>query len=351
MTENETIEEMGAELEKRRAEPVTVIPSVWPTPREWEAMRAMAATISHTPFVPSAFRGKPDDILAAILTGRELGLGPMHSLKQISIIEGRPALSAELMLAKLREGGVVLLASESTPERAYIHARRGQEEMEVEWTFAQAQQAGLVGKPSWKRYPEDMLWARAVGRLSRRLGPDLVGGFSYAAEEVADFEDVVEGDYETGPVGGERLVDPTKEWVRPSNWAELLDYFTRNDIDVEWVTESIKLRWPEAETKDDLTREQREVAFQKTWATFLRLYDEGKIGAPPGASRDEIATVFAKVWDGVKPEGPSWALPWTEEDRPTKDEWLAMEAAEAVVDPELEQIADETITGPPEERP
>ena len=36
-----------------------------------------AQRVSNTPFVPTAFRGKPEAVFAAILFGEELGIGPM----------------------------------------------------------------------------------------------------------------------------------------------------------------------------------------------------------------------------------------------------------------------------------
>lgn len=164
-------------------------PSVLPSPQEWNAAMAFAREISDTTFVPGDYRGNPAAVLAGILFGRELGLGPMQSLRQVHVIDGRPALAAELMLAKMRQGGVRLLETTSTSERAYIRAERADtgEVAEVEWTTADAQTAGLLHKKNWKAYPADMLWSRCVGRLARRLGSDLLSGMVYAAEEVRDW--------------------------------------------------------------------------------------------------------------------------------------------------------------------
>lgn len=167
--------------------------SVLPSSKEWEATMAVAREIAGTQFVPESYRGKPDAVVAAILTGREMGIGPMQSLRQIHMIDGRPAFAADLMMAKMRAGGIVILESEVTEERAYIKAQRKDtgEEAEVEWTVEQARQAGLLDKrgKSWERYRTDMLWARAVGRLARRLGSDLLGGLVYSKEEIEDWDD------------------------------------------------------------------------------------------------------------------------------------------------------------------
>lgn len=164
--------------------------SVLPSSHEWEATMAVAREIAGTQFVPESYRGKPDAVVAAILTGREMGIGPMQALRQIHMIDGRPAFSADLMLAKMRAGGVVIIESSVTDERAHIKARRSDtgEEADIEWTVADAEKAGLLSKKNWRTYKSDMLWARAVGRLARRLGSDLLGGLVYSKEEMEDFD-------------------------------------------------------------------------------------------------------------------------------------------------------------------
>lgn len=186
-----------------------------PTPKEWEAITAIAVRMADTQFVPESYRGKPDTVAAAILTGRELGIGPMQSLRDIHMIDGRPAFSAQLMLSKMRSGGVVILESSATSERAWIKAKRTDsgEVGEFEFTKADAEAAGLAGKRNWKQWPSDMMWARAVGRMARRFGSDLLGGLVYAKEELEDFDD--DGGYGTVGAGYEattaREIDPGKE--------------------------------------------------------------------------------------------------------------------------------------------
>lgn len=170
--------------------------SVLPSPREWEATLAVAREIAATPFVPESYRGRPESVVAAILTGREMGIGPMQSLRQIHMIDGRPAFAADLMLAKMRQGGLMILDSSIDDERAWIKAKRRDtgEEASVEWRYEEATQIMRKGKPlsdgvNWKNYRQDMLWARCVGRLARRLGSDLLGGLVYSKEEMEDMED------------------------------------------------------------------------------------------------------------------------------------------------------------------
>jgi hypothetical protein len=132
-----------------REEAVAEAPALLPSVAEFSAMREYAAAVAATSMVPKAFRGKKDDVLAAILTGREMGLGPMQSLRDLFVIDGKPALAAHLLMAQLRKGGVVILDSVSSAERAWIRARRTDtgEIGEVEWTYEQASQVMFT---SWE---------------------------------------------------------------------------------------------------------------------------------------------------------------------------------------------------------
>src|SRR5262245_52535330 len=85
--------------------PAVPEPHVADVPASWVAAMRLSARIHNTSFVPRALTGDPHEVLACILTGQELGLGPMQSLRMINVIEGRPAASAELMRALVNRAG------------------------------------------------------------------------------------------------------------------------------------------------------------------------------------------------------------------------------------------------------
>lgn len=148
----------------------------------------LANKISATDFVPKSFRGKPEAVMAALLTGRELGLGPMTALQRIHVIEGRPALDALGMRAVVQSAGHQVTVTESTTDRCTVIARRNGEtdETRITWTMADAQKAGLGSKDVWKKYPRQMLQARATAEACRLVGADCIAGMPYSSEELAD---------------------------------------------------------------------------------------------------------------------------------------------------------------------
>lgn len=159
---------------------------------DYEMMWKLSQRVSNTPFVPSALRGKPEAVLACILYGSELGIGPMQSLNSIHVIEGRTAMSPELMRAMVaRHGHRIDVIENSTTacEVKGIRADTGSTAT-VRWTMEDAKLAGLAGKNNWKTYPRAMLLARATSELCRIVFPDIIAGLSYTPEEVASIEGV-----------------------------------------------------------------------------------------------------------------------------------------------------------------
>lgn len=162
------------------------------TTREAEAppiTMALARALSEATWLAAPMRGKPADVLMAMLTGRELGIGPMAALRLIYVVEGRPTLSATLQLALLRRAGHRITEDSASGERAQMtgrHALTG-DVITVDYTLAEAQAAGLV-KPgsAWAKYPKDMLYARCASRLARRLDSTAVAGMIYTAQDFID---------------------------------------------------------------------------------------------------------------------------------------------------------------------
>ena len=130
---------------------------------------------------------RPEEAAVILLTGRELGLSPMQSLRGIYVVSGTPVLSADLLVAVVRRSG--LCASwrvlESTPERCVITTQRsGESEPTTKtWTMADAKRANVTGKPIWSQYPAQMLRHRCAADLAREVYPDVVLGL-YTPEEL-----------------------------------------------------------------------------------------------------------------------------------------------------------------------
>lgn len=141
--------------------------------------------IAGTEFVPPGLRGNLPAILACVATGRALGIADMTALRSIHIIDGKATFSAELMVMLARQRGHSIQGSVSEGAAKVVGCRADNgDTMTVEWTLAMAERAGLLGKQNWRKYPEAMLWARAVSQLCRELFADCFAGATYTPEEL-----------------------------------------------------------------------------------------------------------------------------------------------------------------------
>lgn len=152
----------------------------------------LAIKIAQTDFVPVDYRGKPGQVAAAILHGRELGMAPMTALATTNPIKGKPTISAEGMRSLVLQAGHQIAVSESSSSRVVLRGRRtGEEEWTtVTWTQDDARRAGLANGHNWQKYPRQMLAARATAELCRLIFADVIHGLR-AAEELMDEVDQI----------------------------------------------------------------------------------------------------------------------------------------------------------------
>ena len=126
-----------------------------------------------------------------ILYGRELGFTPIVSIMGINVIDGKPALTANLMATLVRRSGKYdYQITENTNMRCAIIFRiraetGGWEDLgEAEFTLEDAKMADLLKKDNWRKYPKAMLFARALSAGVRAHCPDVSACPLYVPEEL-----------------------------------------------------------------------------------------------------------------------------------------------------------------------
>ena len=116
------------------------------------------------------------------------GLHPAKAAERYHIIQGRPAMKADAMLAAFQEAGGKVRWVKRTEKECTLHLSHPQGgELDVTWSIERATKAGLTGKSTWKQYPTQMLSARCVSEGVRALYPACLCGM-YTPEEVQDFD-------------------------------------------------------------------------------------------------------------------------------------------------------------------
>ena len=123
---------------------------------------------------------------ALMLIAQAEGYHPALAARDYHIIQGRPTLKAETMMARFQQQGGRVEWKTLTDEEVtatFSHPSGGS--ATITWTFEQARKAGLTGKDNWKNYPRAMLRARVVSEGIRTVFPGVVLGV-YTPEEVQD---------------------------------------------------------------------------------------------------------------------------------------------------------------------
>lgn len=143
-----------------------------------------ASMLVQTQMVPAHFK-KPQEVVAAILYGQELGFTPMQALQSVVVIQGKPALDTNAIKALVSQAGGRFETLKWTDQECSLRGIRGEWKEEFTFTMSDATTMGLANKDNWKRMPKQMLYARCVSMLARNMWADVLKGF-YGKEEIMD---------------------------------------------------------------------------------------------------------------------------------------------------------------------
>tara|TARA_E500000331_G_C17247499_1_gene709661 strand:- start:130 stop:936 length:807 start_codon:yes stop_codon:yes gene_type:complete len=132
-----------------------------------------------------------EEAVALMLMAQAEGNHPAKAAQEYHVIQGRPALKADAMLARFQAAGGVVEWEKVTDEvvSAYFsHPTACPKPVLVDWTMERAKTARLTGKDNWSKYPRQMLKARVISEGVRMTFPGVTVGL-YTPEEVMQFDD------------------------------------------------------------------------------------------------------------------------------------------------------------------
>ena len=143
---------------------------------EFDVMQRMAKAM-----VASGYFNDAKEVAQALVkiqAGKELGIPAFASMTGIHIIQGKPVLGANVLATLVKNDPrydyKVKVATNELCELTWFE--NGQEVGPSAFSMIEAKAANLNGKDNWKRYPSDMLFARAISRGARRYAPGIFGG-------------------------------------------------------------------------------------------------------------------------------------------------------------------------------
>lgn len=147
-------------------------------------------------FVPAHFKGNPHAVTAAMITGKELGLSPMASLRGLYVVRGNVGVSYDVIVGLLRSHGYRIDWINTDASSATIKlTHKDGSSMQMSYTKEDAKIAGLWGGGvGWKNHPATMLRARCVSNAARAFAGEILSGVYCEDEiqEIAREEKVVE---------------------------------------------------------------------------------------------------------------------------------------------------------------
>ena len=158
-----------------------------------EAME-FSKMLSESNMVPKAYQGKPGDIMVCVQWGMELGLAPLQAMQNIAVINGKPSVWGDALIAMVQASPVCediqeYIEGEGTPNPVAVCVahRKGRTPVTAKFSVDDAKRAGLWNKQGpWTQYPKRMLKMRARGFALRDAFPDVLKGL-ITAEEAQDY--------------------------------------------------------------------------------------------------------------------------------------------------------------------
>jgi hypothetical protein len=146
--------------------------------------------------VPDNYRNKPANIFLAVSAGASLGLAPFQAMQNIAVINGKPSIWGDALLAMVRNDKRCLSVKETIEGEGNARtatcsvsrlAPNGETEViTASFSMNNAQKAGLLNRKPWQSYPDRMLQMRARGFALRDAFADVIGGL-ISGEEAEDY--------------------------------------------------------------------------------------------------------------------------------------------------------------------
>jgi hypothetical protein len=168
-----------------------VTPQMDLSPRTLDEALRFADILCKSTIVPKDFMNNAGNIFVAIQWGAELGLKPMQAMQNIAVINGRPSLWGDAVIALVRSSSLCESIYETFENGVATCKvkRRGEDEQVRTFSETDANLAGLLNKQGpWSQHPKRMMQMRARSFALRDVFPDVLKGMP-VAEEVMDFEE------------------------------------------------------------------------------------------------------------------------------------------------------------------
>lgn len=154
---------------------------------EFNIMVKRSDILAKSSLLPASLRNKPSDVLVIMMMARELDIPPLQALNGINVIQGKPVVSPQLMIALIRSkvpnSFVEIIESDNKCVCSMCRDKSDKDQIYTStWTLERAEKMGLATKDNWRKQASTMLKWRSVGDCARTVFPDILSGLYFPDE-------------------------------------------------------------------------------------------------------------------------------------------------------------------------
>lgn len=228
------------ELQKVQAQKVSRLEDSLLSPGLYEHYIKVAEIVASSGLVPKQYIGKPNDVFVAMAMGYQLGFPIEQALQDIAVVNGRPCLWGDGLLALVlshpdfEDIKEEALTNESGAIIGYSCTikRRGVQAHTKTFTLDDARKANLSTKEGvWKLYPDRMMQLRARAFALRDRFSDALRGLRQAEVEQDDESNIIDAEI----INVSEQVSELKQIIEAKNNVAPL---VNQDLEVQQVNQS-----------------------------------------------------------------------------------------------------------------
>lgn len=157
-------------------------------PRELAQMLQLAEVLANAATMPKHFR-RVEDVVLVMMAAQALDVPVFWAIQAFHLVEGRLGMEATFMRSLLYRAGGDMKILEHTAQTASIRIRKpGAREWSDPVTVHHAEYKHLHGKNNWRDNPRAMVMARCTTTALRLYCPNVLMGFNYSPDELAESE-------------------------------------------------------------------------------------------------------------------------------------------------------------------
>lgn len=211
---------------------------------QWEQIKKVAQELIKTKLLPKNVT-TPEQVVAIITMGRELNIPMMEALRGINVIDQKPTLAPQLMLAIINRSEFLedLKIEQQNSYCEVTMKRKGRTAYTVRFGETEAKQMNLLWKDNYKKQAKNMYKWRAISACARVVFPDVIGGL-YLPDEIAshtDTEETMATMEQTAQIAGS--ADEYDKWLE--------EFWTKFEHDLELMTEPHDThKWKKSHTQE-----------------------------------------------------------------------------------------------------